>query len=124
MSEYASRLDRLRYEEYLYTNLGCIDAILAGRVKTVPNVALDGSPQHLAAQAECQRVDQEIKSAFADRNDYNCSAVPGPDYSCNRRVWSTRESNARMFRTRDRLTAEKAELGIAIRTFFLSRSRR
>lgn len=117
IDSYARRISDLRFEQYLTAQIGALDAIARGDFLEIPNGENWSD--------ERRRKDfSSIEQRIGNKRDFNCLNLPGRDFTHNRLVFFTRESNPEFFRAMDAMDLDKAELQVAVRTFFLGLQRR
>lgn len=109
IDQYSAEITQLRFEEFLLGQIGVIEAVKRGSFKEIPK----GDP----TKADTTYL-KEIEAELGQR-DFNAATIPGRDYRHNRVLYFTRSSYPEFFAIRDAMDVKKAELQLALRSYFL-----
>ena len=111
VSDYGKRLSELRLGKNLAMRLDMVTALASSDCVTVPKTDFDRVWQETSDSAK-----ERFKG---DADDFNITALPGPDYQHGRIVVLTRDKYSGYFRAVDAERSCRAEYSVAVRTFFL-----
>ena len=124
LAEYQLKISRLNLDSFLETWMANAGVASTGACERTPNPAnfrQSGGELPPEARAEQQQARDAVRKKYGE--DAVVTIMPGPDMSYLRIVALTGENAPEFWRAYQQVVAEKAELQVAVRTFFLQHRR-